>query len=88
MRAIGFRSLRIKLLYFYEALVLVLASSMLGIFIGMAVGYAFLLQQELLLSGVEFPMFFPTEQVITVVVISIVTAFFSTVGPATVILSK
>lgn len=39
LRSIGFTKLRIKLLYFYEAMVLVFASSMMGIIIGMVVGY-------------------------------------------------
>ena len=39
MRAMGFTTKRIKLLYFYEALVLVLASCMLGCMIGIIVGY-------------------------------------------------
>ena len=44
LRAMGYRTIRIKLLYFYEALVLVLASSFLGILIGIVVGYAFMAQ--------------------------------------------
>ena len=44
LRAIGLRKFRIKLLYFYEALVLVLASSILGVFVGIFVGYTFNLQ--------------------------------------------
>lgn len=43
LRSIGYKKCRIISLYFYEALVLVLASSMLGVLIGVFVGYAFLL---------------------------------------------
>lgn len=39
MRAIGFTKGRIKILYFYEALMLVLASCLLGVMIGCIVGY-------------------------------------------------
>ncbi len=39
IRSIGLTTIRIKLLYFYEAFLLVVASSSLGILIGMAVGY-------------------------------------------------
>ena len=39
LRAIGVTRSRIKLLYFYEALVLVIASSTLGVMIGMLIGY-------------------------------------------------
>ena len=44
LRAMGFRSSRIKMLYFYEALTLVLASSMLGVMIGVIVGLTMALQ--------------------------------------------
>ena len=38
LRSIGFTSYRISTLYFYEALLLVLASSILGVLIGVLVG--------------------------------------------------
>ena len=44
MRSIGITSRRIKLLYFYEALILVLSSCLLGVMIGMTVGYTMALQ--------------------------------------------
>ena len=44
MRAIGLTTTRIKILYFYEALFMVMASCILGIFIGCAVGYTVMLQ--------------------------------------------
>jgi len=39
LRSIGYTKLRIKLLYFYEAMVLVLSSCMTGIMIGMLISY-------------------------------------------------
>ena len=39
LRSIGFTKCRIKMLYFYEAMVLVMASCVTGIMIGMVVGY-------------------------------------------------
>jgi ABC-type antimicrobial peptide transport system permease subunit len=60
LRAMGFKKLRIKMLYFYEALVLITASSLLGLIIGMIVGYAFTLQQTLILNT-NMAFFFPTE---------------------------
>lgn len=39
MRSIGITKGTIKKLYFYEALILVLSSCLLGVFIGMTVGY-------------------------------------------------
>lgn len=44
LRSIGFTSNRIKMLYFYEAMVLILASCTTGIMIGMLVGYTMTLQ--------------------------------------------
>ena len=44
LRSIGITSYRIKLLYFYEAAVLVLSSCLLGIVIGMTVGYSMMMQ--------------------------------------------
>jgi len=39
LRAIGVKKTRIMMLYFYEAMVLVMASSITGVAIGMFVGY-------------------------------------------------
>ena len=44
LRSIGLTKTRIQLLYFYESLILVLASSTLGVLIGILVGYTMLLQ--------------------------------------------
>ena len=35
---------RIRLLYFYEALILVFASCMLGVFVGVSIGFTMILQ--------------------------------------------
>lgn len=39
LRAIGVTKCRMRMLYFYEACVLVLASCLLGVIVGMMVGY-------------------------------------------------
>ena len=44
LRSIGFTNIRIKLLYFYEALILVFTSSILGVLIGVMVGMTMALQ--------------------------------------------
>jgi hypothetical protein len=41
---------RLKLLYFYEALIMVLAACLLGIMIGIVVGYTMVLQQTMFLG--------------------------------------
>lgn len=44
LRAMGFTKMRIKMLYFYEAFILVMASSLLGIMIGTTVAFTMVLQ--------------------------------------------
>ena len=44
LRAMGFSSLKICLLYFYEALLLVFASCLLGSLIGILVGITMVMQ--------------------------------------------
>ena len=81
LRAMGFTKYRIRMLYFYESLVLVLTSCILGVLIGTAVGYTMLLQFNLLLNSAVEP-FFPWGQFLLVTLLSIICAFFSTWGPA------
>ena len=50
LRAIGITKIRVKLLYFYEAVIMVIASCLLGVLIGMAVAYMMIIQQNLALS--------------------------------------
>ena len=77
----GFTKYRVRLLYFYESLVLVLTSCILGVLIGVIVGYTMLLQFNLFLGSKVAP-FFPWTQFGLVVVLSILCAFLSTYGPA------
>ena len=44
LRAMGVTKGRIRMLYFYEALILVFASCMLGVFVGVAMGFTMVLQ--------------------------------------------
>jgi ABC-type antimicrobial peptide transport system permease subunit len=48
LRSIGMTKNRIKVLYFYEAFVLVFASCLLGILVGCVMGYSVCLQQNLI----------------------------------------
>ena len=82
MRAIGISSIRIKLLYFYEALVLVFASCMLGILIGTFVAYTMMLQMDMFMQT-HSQFFFPWTQMIEIFVLSLICAFFATFGPTT-----
>lgn len=51
LRAIGFTKCRMKMLYFYEAFVLIFASCLMGIMIGVSLGLTIKLQQEVLTSA-------------------------------------
>ena len=71
---------RIRLLYFYEALILVFASCMLGVFTGMAIGFTMIMQQNLFLQRVD-PFFFPWYQVTEILILSIICSAVATFGP-------
>ena len=60
LRAIGFTKSRIKILYFYEAFILVMASCVLGVMIGVIVGYTMVLQQAVF-TNMPLAFFFPWQ---------------------------
>ena len=78
----GVTRLRITLLYFYEALVLVFAASFLGILIGTAVAFTMMLQMDMFM-GTTSVFYFPWLQTIEIFLLSLLCAFFSTLGPTT-----
>lgn len=80
LRAMGVTKIRITLLYFYEALILVFASSVLGIMIGCLVAYTMQLNMDLFLNQTTEFMF-PWVPMIEIFVLSLLCAFFSTFGP-------
>ncbi len=87
LRAIGFTSARIVLLYIYEAFILVLSASLMGILIGTMVGYTMTIQQTTF-QKIPLEFFFPYTQFIMVLLMSILCAFLSTFGPARALLKK
>jgi ABC-type antimicrobial peptide transport system permease subunit len=87
LRAIGMTKCRIRLLYFYEALILVFASSILGIMIGLVVGYTMALQMALLIQK-QLPFEFPLEQFILVFILSIICSMMATFGPSSLLLKS
>ena len=82
MRSIGVTKCRINLLYFYEALILVFASSFLGIVVGTFVAWTMKLQMDMFLD-MSTDFFFPWLSTIEIFGLSILCAFFSTFGPTT-----
>ena len=81
LRAIGFTKRRIQVLYFYEALLLVLASCILGVMIGVIVGYTMALQQAVF-ANLPLKFFFPWNQFGVIMGMSLLCAFLATWGPA------
>ena len=87
LRAMGVTKMRIKLLYFYEALVLVFAACMLGILIGTIVAFTMMLQMDMFLNT-DSEFIFPWIQTIEIFCLSLICAFFSTFGPTTQLTNK
>jgi len=58
LRATGMNKCRVRLLFFYEALTMVFAACVLGVIVGLTVGYTMVLQQVLFLK-ITMPFFFP-----------------------------
>ena len=61
LRALGFTKRTIKVVYFYEALILVTASCSLGVLIGAIVGYT-LVAQQAAFTGIPMQFYFPWIQ--------------------------
>jgi ABC-type antimicrobial peptide transport system permease subunit len=81
LRAIGLKKSRIVFLYIYEAFILVISSSFLGIGIGTIIGFSMTLQQALF-TQIPANFFFPLDQFFLILGISIICAFLATFGPS------
>ena len=81
LRSIGFTRYRIYMLYFYEAFLLVCASCLIGIAIGVIVGVTMVMQQDLFL-GTSYGFYYPWRQTVEIFLLSVICAFLSTFGPA------
>ena len=80
LRSMGFKKYRITLLYFYEALILVFSACLLGILIGVFVGYTMKLQMDMFLEQ-DTQFYFPWKETLEILGLSLACAFFSTFGP-------
>ena len=87
LRSIGVTKMRIRMLFFYEAMILVLSSATTGVMIGMVVGYTMMVQEQLILSH-PIKFFFPWQQFLIIIGLSIICAFVSTFGPTSQLVSK
>jgi ABC-type antimicrobial peptide transport system permease subunit len=80
MRAMGMHKTRIYLLYIYESFILVMSSSFLGVMIGTIVGFSMTLQQTLF-TDIPILFYFPWQQFIVIMALSMLCAFLSTFAP-------
>jgi ABC-type antimicrobial peptide transport system permease subunit len=80
LRAIGARRFFVWRLYIYEAFVLLIAASILGLCIGLIVGYTMTLQQ-ILFTQYKLTFWFPWQPLLVVIGLSIVFAFISAALP-------
>jgi ABC-type antimicrobial peptide transport system permease subunit len=87
MRAMGLHKTRIYLLYIYEAFILVISSSLLGVMIGTLVGFSMTLQQ-ILFTNIPLFFYFPWQQFIIIMGLSILCAILSTFAPTRDLLKK
>jgi ABC-type antimicrobial peptide transport system permease subunit len=81
LRAVGCKRHFIIRLYVYEAFVLVVASSFLGIMIGVVVGYTMVIQRALF-TQLPIPFVFPYFYVAVVVFFAIIFALLAAFSPA------
>ena len=81
LRAIGFKKLRIYLLYIYECFILIFSGCIIGVMIGTLIGWTIMLQR-VLFSNIPLTFFFPWIQVTVMFFISVICAFIATIFPA------
>ena len=82
LRAMGVTKGRIRILYFYEASIIVFASCLLGVFVGTVVGYTMTLQENLFMKNFKNSFWFPWMATLQIHAISMLCAFLATFGPA------
>jgi len=70
-----------KIALFLRGQIIVLASSLTGVVIGMTVSFTMVMQENVLL-GKDLQLFFPLSQFVVILVLSIICAFMATYVPA------
>ncbi|EFC50030.1 FtsX domain-containing protein [Naegleria gruberi] len=82
LRAIGCKKFFIQRLYVYEALVLVLSASLIGIVIGFVLGFTMSLQSNLF-TELPVSVYVPWELILIVIAVAFISAFLSAFFPVT-----
>lgn len=80
LRCIGMHKFPIYRLYTWEAFVLVTAASLLGVIVGTVVAYSMMLQNSLF-TQIPLRFEFPVNQLIAVLVVSLVCSILASYGP-------
>jgi len=80
LRAVGVSKWWLYRIYIYEAIIIVLSSSLLGIIIGSVVGYTMVIQR-ILFTQLPLAFVFPYDIVVVVGISSVVLGFISSFGP-------
>ena len=86
MRALGFSKSRIVMLYTYESFILVMASSLLGVFVGTVTAFTMVLQFTTFV-GMPTIFYFPWLQIAGIFLAGILCAAMSSIGPTKAIVS-
>lgn len=85
--AIGIPKKQVKLLYIYEAFVVVLAANLLGLMIGVGIGWTITLQRQLF-TQIPIVFTFPTVFLLIIFVASAVSAVLSSYQPIHILVEK
>lgn len=86
LRCLGMHRFPMYRLFIWESFVLVAAASVMGLVVGTAVAYTMLLQNSLF-SQLPLPFTFPYTQLIALLVVSFIFAFFASYGPVALLLN-
>ena len=87
LRALGFTRFRLILLYVYEAFILVMASSLLGVMVGTIAAFTMVLQFSAFVGSPPV-MYFPWAQLIIIFGMAFLCALMATIGPTGQIVKK
>ena len=80
LRSMGLHKGATWRIYVWEAFVLVLSASLLGVVVGVVMGYTLVLQQSLF-NQLPLPFVFPTQQLIIILSLALAFAFLSSFAP-------
>lgn len=87
LRSVGIPYGWVQRIYIYESFILVLSSSLMGMVIGIGVGWTVAIQR-VLFTELPIPFRFPIELFVIVFIMSIVFSVISSFGPVTMIMKR